>query len=105
MASCKRVLLLYYLAHVAIYDWLSDPNQVLAFFMITLHQHSLAIGLHLNNELLTPYVASFGWVPNFSLFQRPPLGLFPHGRANENLILKFSGAKNKHGPHYTKHYI
>lgn len=52
--------------------------------MITLHQHSLAIRLDLNNELLTPFVARFGWMQNFGLFQRPHVGLFPHGKADEN---------------------
>ena len=55
---------------------------------ITLDQYSLTIGLHLKSELLTPYnhntyVTSYGCLPNFGPFQRPPLGLFPRVRAKK----------------------
>ena len=49
----------------------------------TLHQPSLATKLHLKSELLTPYVTGSNWLPNFSPYYRPPLGLLPHGRANK----------------------
>lgn len=43
------------------------------------HQQSLAVVLHLKSELLTTYVAGFGWLPYSGLIHKPPLGLFPHG--------------------------
>ena len=49
----------------------------------TLHQPSLATKLHLENELLTPYATGSSWLPNFDPFQRPPLDLLLHGKANK----------------------
>lgn len=52
-----------------------------------LHQQSLAIGLQLQSELLTPYVVGFGCLPNFGPFWRPPLGLSSHKAQPTNKYL------------------
>lgn len=75
--SHKNVLPLYYLAHAVKYGWMSDQDQTLSQLGDPLHQESLAIGLHVTSKLLTPYVATYDWFPNFGPHQRPPLGLSP----------------------------
>ena len=56
-----------------------------------LDQHSLTIVLHLKSELLTlknhnTYVTGSGRLSNFGPFQRPPLGFFSQGGANNHAL-------------------
>lgn len=46
------------------------------------------VGFHLKSKLSTPYVADYGWLPNFDPFLRLPLGQFIHGKANNYNFLR-----------------
>lgn len=84
MASCKSVLPKHYLAHMAIYGWLSDQGHMLAHFFGDNFTSTFTCNYTpLESKLLTSYVANYNWLLKFGPFQRPTLGLFPHGKANK----------------------
>ena len=68
---------------MVIYGWLSKQDQTLAH----LRDHfTLTITCNwtpLESELLTSYVASSSWLLYFGPIQKPPLGFFPHVKANK----------------------
>ena len=85
-ASCKSVLPYYYPAHVANSDQLSNQGQTLA------HSGAHIISSQTNTPLeeqvtntikLKCRCGQFWLSAKLCPFQRPPLGLFPQGRANK----------------------
>ena len=85
-ASCKSVLPYYYPAHVANSDQLSDQGQNLAHaedHIIPSHTYTPLEERVTNTIKLQHRCDQFRLAAKLCPFQRPPLGLFPQGRANK----------------------
>ena len=82
--SCKSIMPGYYCAHVANFGWLCTQDQSLARFerLLDINKH-LQLDSSLEQWVTNTIYGSWGWLPNFGPFQRPPLGLLPQDEANK----------------------